>query len=333
MDAIRMSVAGEWGHAGGVLEELEGVPGVEVVGLAKVLPDDLPERWRQHAVAAHAPVFDDFRRMLREARPHVVVVGTRLDRIAPVAVEAALAGCHLICEKPLALDLASLEGLRKALDAKRVHAVAMLPNEAHPVLLAARRAFEEGMLGDVVLVNARKSYKWGRRPDWFGDRSLYGGTIPWVGIHAFDYILSVTGLRFERVAAMQSNLAHPGHPGCEDNAVVMGRLDNGAHVSVSLDLCRPEAAPTHGDDGLRIVGTRGVLEANLTAETCCLLSHGEGPRELPLPSPPGFYAPLLRALREGNLDPWRRQEAKAFLLTRTVLAAREAADQDRIVHL
>ena len=38
-------------------------------------------------------------------------------------------------------------------------------------ILAAVRA---GQIGQVVLANARKSYKWGTRPQWFGERGRYG---------------------------------------------------------------------------------------------------------------------------------------------------------------
>ena len=40
----------------------------------------------------------------------------------------------------------------------------MLGNGCKPVMLAAAGAIQAGDIGDVVLLNARKSYKWGMRP-------------------------------------------------------------------------------------------------------------------------------------------------------------------------
>jgi len=48
--------------------------------------------------------------------------------------------------------------------------------------------------------------------------------------------------------------------GCEDHAGLLLRLANGGTATCHLDFLRPEAAPTHGDDGLRIAGSEGVLE-------------------------------------------------------------------------
>ena len=253
---------GTWGHGGNVLSALNQAPDeIEVVGFAKVFPEDNPHGLKEICkISANAPVFENPDRLLKEIRPRIVVVSTRLDQIAPLAMAAAKAGCHLICEKPLALRHADLNALYAVVQKADVQCVAILGNGAHPVLQAARKAVNAGLVGDIILCNVRKSYKFGsERPAWFGQRDLYGGTIPWIGMHALDFIESATGLHFTAVAAMQGNLSHPKYPDCEDHCALILGLSNGGHATMSLDFLRPNGAPTHGDDWLRVAAVAVLL--------------------------------------------------------------------------
>ena len=176
----------------------------------------------------------------------------------------------------------------------------MLGNGRHPVMQAAAGVIQSGEIGDVVLLNARKSYKWGERAEWFGKRELYGGTIPWVAIHAIEMVHHLSGRDFVSVSAMQSNRAHPDRPGCEDNGIINFSLSGGGHASVSFDILRPKAAATHGDDWVRIVGSTGVIEASLDRGWCKVTTMETAEREMPLPTRGAYHAPFLRSLRQGE---------------------------------
>ena len=108
----------------------------------------------------------------------------------------------------LGLAHAPLEKLYRTIVKRGVQCIAMLSNPYHGVIRGARQLATDGRFGKIVIVNARKSYKWGSRPDWFGNREWYGNTIGWIGIHALDMIQAVTGKRFTSVAAMLSNASH-----------------------------------------------------------------------------------------------------------------------------
>ena len=49
-------------------------------------------------------------------------------------------------------------------------------------------------------------------------------------------------------------------------------MRNGGVASVTLDYLRPAAAPTHGDERLRIAGTRGVIETALVEQKVTLIT-------------------------------------------------------------
>jgi predicted dehydrogenase len=174
------------------------------------------------------------------------------------------------------------------------------------------------------LANVRKSYKYGKRPEWFGSRDLYGGTMLWVGIHALDTIYFITGQTFTSTAALQRNAAHPERPDCEDSVAAVFRLSNGGAATVSVDLLRPDVAATHGDDWIRIVGTDGILEARANEGVVRLLrDNAEAVAIAPGPARP-VYRPFL--LGESSDDGFMRPE-DPFLLTHACLCARAAADR------
>jgi predicted dehydrogenase len=336
MEDLKIAAVGAWGHLGRVLAELDQTPALRLRAMCKALPEEDLDKYRAaHSCARDARVFDDHRRLLDEVRPDVVIVSTRPDRIAPLAIEAASRGCHLICEKPLAIEHDSLRRLWDTCAAQRVQCHAILNNHVHPVVFAARRAVDHGLIGTVALCNARKSYKWADREAWFGRRDLYGGTIPWIGIHALDFIYSVTGQWFTSVAAMQSNIAHPAHAECEDNCALILSLTGGGHATASLDLLRPAAADTHGDDWIRVVGSDGVIEASLTRNRCVLTTAADAPRDLPLPERTLSFASFLAELSRGTSATGSpdAETLRAFALTHAALLARDAADGRRFVEI
>lgn len=300
---------GDWGHYGEVLREIEADGGrIRMVGSA----------------TSGADAAD----LLREARPDFAIVSAPPGRIAELATLAANAGCHVICEKPLAVDLDSLDSLRAAVERAGVLVCPMLPTRARPALAATVEAIRSGAIGKPLLLSARKTYKWGKREPWFNDRATYGGTIPWIGIHALDFIDAATdGDPVAEVSAFHANLAHREMPCCEDVCVLSMRLASGALATATLDYLRPDSPVPHGDDFLRVAGERGEITAWIDRGRAEILLPGQTPRDIPLPPPAPFFTPWIEALpRRGECAEPDELTRRAFRLTREALCAREAAD-------
>jgi len=194
MKKIRIVTIGGFGHIDAVFRDLTGMDEADLVGMAPAYAgEDISKFLKLTPAAGKNVACEDYKQMLKDLKPDVAVVSTRLDLIPKLIMDAADAGCHIIAEKPLALDMATLENVRKSIDKNKVNLMAMLTMRSDPQFVAAKQVYDSGAIGDAILANGRKSYKWGTRPDWFGDKNKYGGTIGWVGIHAFDYINYVTG--------------------------------------------------------------------------------------------------------------------------------------------
>jgi predicted dehydrogenase len=141
----------------------------------------------------------------------------------------------------------------------------------------------------------------------------------------------LAGQEFVSVSAMSSNRVHPDRPDCHDNGLLLLQLSGGGHASVSFDLLRPKSASTHGDDWVRIVGSKGVIEAGLDRGLCKIVTDESPEQEVPLPPRGDYYAPLLRGL-SGQKTPLPEMR-RAFMLTQACLCARDAADQQIVLKI
>jgi len=328
---LKVVSIGGFGHSVFVFDDMLGFKEAQLVGLAPAFEGEDIRFFSNHELCRGVKEYPDAVRMLEDLKPDVAVISTRLDLIPEAIISAANAGCHIIAEKPLALDVETLARVHQAVEDNGVRLTAMLSMRSEPEFVAAKRVYDSGAIGEAVLVNGRKSYKYGTRPEWFGDKNKYGGTIGWVGIHAIDFINFVTGLGFNKVSAMKGNFSHPDRPACEDHCVMLLELSNGGHASVSVDLFRPEAAGTHGDDWIRVVGTKGVLEARGSDHTCTVLLDGKEPVSVELPEKSRIFREFLLAV--AGDETIRVYQDESFMLTRVCLDGQASAEQGRLMEV
>ena len=189
MSKLKVVSIGGFGHSVFVFDDMLEMAEAELVAFAPAFEEEPPDNLINHKIYNdQIKRFEDYQKMLAEIEADVAVISTRLDKIAAIAIEAANAGCHLICEKPLALTHESLREVYKAVKDNKVELFAMHSMRSEGAFITAHNIYRNGNIGEAVLANGRKSYKWGTRPDWFADRKTSGGTIGWVGIHALDFI-------------------------------------------------------------------------------------------------------------------------------------------------
>jgi predicted dehydrogenase len=310
---MKIALIGYRGHWGYVLRDLARLPEVEIAAISgggdPVEP--MAESVRRYYSGDFA-LYDDYVKMLDEVECDIVVVDGPFQEHAAMCVAALKHNCHVFCEKPIALTEDDLALIQEAYDAARpgVRIGSMVGLRTEPVFHAAYRAVSSGAIGKVQMVNARKSYKLGQRRDFFKERKTYGGTIPWVGIHAIDWIYHFTGKRFlavsTRVVGRDPEMA----------ALCQFEMEDGVIGGMNLDFYRPNQATTHGDDRIRCVGTAGVLEVRGGE---ILLINGEGEQILRPTEAPELLEEFLNG---GETIP----PEEIFYLTRVAIVARDAAD-------
>ena len=125
--------------------------------------------------------------------------------------------------------------------------------------------------------------------------------------------------------------SHPGYPACPSNASYSLRMKNGGSAAVTLDYLRPMKAPTHGDERVRIAGTKGVVEASLAKEEVTLITAESAPRALAPEPQPDVFTAFVRSLRKQG--PPVMTLADAFRITEIAIKAGMAAQSGKPVSL
>lgn len=325
---IRVGVIGLDGHVSEITSAARTVPGLRIVAVTERKPE-LLQPARRAAVYKDATFYDDYRTLLdREKLDVVAVCGETGGR---AAILQACAGLRLpiVAEKPLALTLDELRAVRLAVDRFQTRLTMLLPMRFSPHYAAMHALVRNGAIGDVIGMDAQKSYKLGTRPEWMKHRDRFGGTIPYVGIHMTDLMLWIGGRTFTEVSAFHATVGAPEIGEMENTAAVLFRMANRGTASLQIDYLRPATAPTHGDDRLRIAGSQGVLEYQ-SATGLTLITGTEKPRAITeLPPERSLFVDFLEWLYLGKTPVISKEEA--FRVTEVVLKAREAADAGRVM--
>ena len=326
---MKLCMIGSRGHSHYVFESIGDVPGIELAAVSPGCPEDPPEKLLDMArEAGFSPVVEpDWRKMLDDHRPDLVSVDGPFDRHAEMCVEALRRDISVFCEKPVALTFGELAEVERALAGSRAHIVAMMGLRYLPEFQYALELVRAGSVGTVKLVSARKSYRLGTRPDYYRSRKTFGGLIPWVGSHALDWIMAYSGGRFAKIFATHTTTDNFGYGDMEIAAQMSGVMTNCVQFTATCDYLRPAAAPTHGDDRVRIAGTAGVLEVSGGRVE---LIDGDGARQLPVPPPARkLFADFANGL--AGPVPCMVTDADTIELARACLLARESADTGNVM--
>lgn len=321
-DEVRICLIGGCGHSGMVLEGIAKSPDQVLAGYSGTAADGLENVEEvMGRLGLKAARYENYEEMLDSGNPDICVVDNRFDGHGAAAAAALRRGIATYCEKPLALSLGGLKEVERAWKSKGALLWAMQTARYDPWFYTAHKLIKEGAVGEIRMINAQKSYRLGRRPDFYKSRATYGGSIPWVGIHAIDMVNFLAGRPVESVYALHSSGFNHGLGDLEMTGLVTMKLGGEVLASVNLDYLRPDAAPSHGDDRIRAAGTEGVLEVR----SCKVyLIDGKGEREIPLLTPPTIWEAFVAACRgeEGMITAESSLEA-----TRIALLARESADR------
>lgn len=227
--------------------------GAEVVALAEVNPETLKRRQQEWRLEH---VFEDYHELLALPEITAVSIATPNAFHHPITLAAARAGKHVLCEKPISLNL---EQAREMIEACRAAGVVLQIGHHMRSNMAARKAkemLESGELGRLTFVRLRQAHDWAGAEavrGVFGSLSgSGGGTLLDNGTHMFDLARYFGGNAAEvyaRTATLEFDIE------VEDTALVSLVFESGALGSVETAW-----TATGWEEGFWVYGTEGALE-------------------------------------------------------------------------
>jgi predicted dehydrogenase len=324
---VRIGVIGVEGHIGEITSHLKEAPDVELIAVA----DPSTKAMARFARGPLAGVrqYTDYRRMLDTEKLEMVAVGGPNGTRAGILQELIARKLHIVSEKPLAIDRASLGKIRAGVERSGIRLTMLLPMRFLDCYRALKQAVDSGAIGQVAQISAQKSYKLGERQDWMRHHDTYGGTIPYIAVHMVDLMRFTSGRELVEAASFQSRVGHAEMGDMENTTATIFRLDNSGTADLHMDYLRPETAPSHGDDRLRLAGTEGVVEYQESTGVT-LMTAREKPRVLKdLPPSGSLFLDFLDSVYNGK--PAGLGIADIWKVNEIVLAARESAERHAIV--
>lgn len=262
--------------------------------------------------------------------PDAVIVCSENSGHAELVLDAARRGVHVLCEKPLATNVADAEAMVAACRDAGVVLMTAFPVHFSPQVAALRAAVEDGNLGEIVALTGANNGKLPAGRSWFTDpEAAGGGALVDHVVHVAQILDSLFGEPHE-VHAVSNGILH-GHTGdgqAETGGLVTLRYSNGLFATIDCSWSQPADAATWGGLTLHAAGTGGQLTVDAFAQRV------EGPGQwhsFGLNLDELLLSAFIEAVRSGEV---REPSGQTGVRTvRVVRAAQESVRTGQPVHL
>ncbi|MHB2034558.1 MAG: Gfo/Idh/MocA family protein, partial [Gemmatimonadaceae bacterium] len=182
---------------------------------------------------------------------------------APQGILAALAGRHVLSEKPMATSLGAADDLVEACDRAGVQLFVVKQNRLNPPIQLLRRAVDKGRFGRIYMANV--TVRWQRPQEyydaapWRGTWEFDGGAIMNQASHYVDLMQWLVG-PVDSVVAKTATQAR--RIEAEDSGAAVLRFRSGALGVIEVNVL---TYPRNLEGSLTILGEKGSVKIGGTA--------------------------------------------------------------------
>ena len=230
--------------------------------------------------------YDRVEALLDDEAVDAIYVATPVYLHCPLVIQAAERGKHILCEKPMALDVAECQRMIVACSANDVHLEICFVMRYWPIYRRIKGLIESGGLGEIVEIKGHL-VKWMSRAEgaWRTDpQRSGGGALIDVGAHYLDLFRYLIG-DFDQIVYMGSRRVFGWK--VEESAFVLVRFRGGIHGTLGISFTVPRPGNL-----VEIYGTKGTLllgdQLRVTTERGTTEEKAEFP---------DYYSPLMAHFR------------------------------------
>ncbi|OGV50814.1 MAG: dehydrogenase [Lentisphaerae bacterium GWF2_52_8] len=264
MKKLRVGVIG-LGMGYGHVKGFQSHPAVEVVAVADTDKSRLETKAKELGVPSK---YLDAEEMLNKEQLDIVSVAVPNKFHKPLTLAAFKAGCHVLCEKPMAMNAGEAREMLAASKKAKKRLMINFSFRFTEQSYAMKKAVDSGILGDVYFARTQ----WQRRRGmpgfggWFGQKALAGGgPLIDLGVHRLDLALWlmgypkpswVMGSTYNHIASAKAKQEKKAFD-VEDMAVGLIKFENGATLEVEASWAGNIKENEHMST--RLMGTKGGL--------------------------------------------------------------------------
>lgn len=254
MKKLRLGIIGTGGIAQAHAYAIENVPNAELVAVHDVVA----ERAEAFAAERGCKAESDLAKFLGRDDIAAVTIATPSGAHADCAIPAAQAGKHILCEKPLDVNVEKIDRIIAACEGNNVTLGCVFQMRANRQIQRIREALAAGRFGKLLLVSLQA--KWFRSQEYYdsaGWRGTWkldgGGALMNQSVHFVDLLCYLAG-RAKSVCAFTDTMTHENIE-VEDNAVACIRFANGAMGTIEASTSCAPGFPRR----LEVSGERGSV--------------------------------------------------------------------------
>ena len=246
-------------HAASYAHGLTAHPEATLVGIT----DADAERGQRMAAEFGASFFESDAALLDQDLDGVIVTSENVNHRHAVEQAVAAGVKAILCEKPLATTTADAHTMIALCAAQGVRLATAFPCRYSPAFRRLQQQVQAGAIGEVLAI--RGANRGGMPGGWFTDRALSGGgAVIDHTVHVADLNRWLLGREATEVYAEIGSGFY--HQDWDDTGFLTITYEGGIFATLDTSWSRPKVYPTWGDVTLQVVGTGGVMDADLFAQ-------------------------------------------------------------------
>ncbi len=244
------------------------VPTAKVLGITDVFKDGLQELADKYGIEK---VYADYKEMLADKEIDAVLVCSSTDTHADISIEAAKAGKHVFCEKPVDLTPEKVKAVIDAVAEAGVKLQVGFNRRFDHNFAHVRALINEGKVGNLELIKITSRDP---EPPPAEYAAVSGGMFLDMTIHDFDMARFLAGSDVTEVYASATCLVDPaiGEAGDVDTAIINLKFENGA-----LGVIDNSRRAAYGyDQRIEVFGSLGAAMASNDTPTNVTVMNSDG---------------------------------------------------------
>lgn len=258
MSRVRIGIVGSRFQADCIAASVKMMPEeAEVVAVASPTKGNADAFAKRHAVPRS---YSDYRELLGDKDVEMISITAPNRLHAQITIDAAEAGKHVVCEKPLCMTLEEADAMIAA--CKKAGVLLLYAEELFfaPKYVKAKQMADEGAFGRVHLVKQSEKHS-GPHSDWFWDvEQSGGGAVMDLGCHGIAFCWWFLGKhKVKSVYSQMSTQVNAGRTQGDDEAITIIEFANGAIGMVESSWNRPGGM----DDSIEVFGDKGQTYADM----------------------------------------------------------------------
>ncbi|MCK5515005.1 MAG: Gfo/Idh/MocA family oxidoreductase [Deltaproteobacteria bacterium] len=195
---------------------------VEVIGIAGRTQSNIETLQRKFKIPYG---YNDYREMLERNTLDAVNVTTPTYTHCPIVIKSLESGCHVLCEKPMAMTLEEADRMIKA--ERRAGKIFMIgfSQRFYKEFVHMKEIIDRGELGKIKIAWFRRGINMPPQK-WYSEKEKSSGVTCELAIHGIDWLRWIIDSPVVQVSAELTE--HDRFPGIDDNVWMILTFENGA---------------------------------------------------------------------------------------------------------